>query len=46
MPPMISAIRGAAIHAAMGADAMLEKGDLDGDAVWKRILRGQMRDSK
>ncbi len=29
----------APIHAAMQADAMLEKGDLDGYAVWKRILR-------
>ena len=29
----------APIHAAMRADAMLEKGDMDGDAVWKRILR-------
>ena len=29
----------AAIHAAMNADAMLDKGDLDGLAVWKRILR-------
>ncbi len=29
----------APIHAAMRADAMLEKGDLDGAAVWKRILR-------
>ena len=29
----------APIHAAMRADAMLEKGDLDGVAVWKRILR-------
>ncbi len=29
----------APIHAAMRADAMLEKGDLDGLAVWKRILR-------
>ena len=27
------------IEAAMRADAMLEKGDLDGYAVWKRILR-------
>ncbi len=27
------------IHAAMRADAMLDKGDLDGCAVWKRILR-------
>ncbi len=39
-PPMISAIRGVAIHAAMGAHAMLEKRDLDGDAVWK------MKDSR
>ena len=30
---------GAPIEAAMRADAMLEKGDLDGYAVWKRILR-------
>ncbi len=29
----------ARVHAAMRADAMLEKGDLDGYAVWKRILR-------
>ena len=29
----------ASIHAAMRADAMLEKGDLDGYGVWKRILR-------
>ena len=29
----------APIHAAMRADAMLDKGDLDGVAVWKRILR-------
>ncbi len=29
----------APIHAAMRADAMLEKGDLDGFSVWKRILR-------
>ena len=28
----------APIHAAMRADAMLDKGDLDGCAVWKRIL--------
>ncbi len=28
----------APIEAAMRADAMLEKGDLDGYAVWKRIL--------
>ncbi len=29
----------APIHAAMRADAMLEKGELDGYAVWRRILR-------
>ena len=29
----------APVHAAMRADAMLDKGDLDGYAVWKRILR-------
>ncbi len=29
----------APIHAAMRADAMLEKGDVDGYAVWRRILR-------
>ncbi len=29
----------APIHAAMRADAMLDKGDLDGYAVWKRVLR-------
>ncbi len=29
----------APIHATMRADAMLEAGDLDGYAVWKRILR-------
>ncbi len=29
----------APIHAAMRADAMLEAGDLEGGAVWKRILR-------
>ena len=29
----------APIHAAMRADAMLEKGDLDGYAVWKRIVK-------
>ncbi len=28
----------APIHAAMRADAVLDKGDLDGYAVWKRIL--------
>ncbi len=29
----------APIEAAMVADAMLDKGDLDGYAVWKRIVR-------
>ncbi len=29
----------APIHAAMKADAMLEAGDLDGLATWKRILK-------
>ena len=29
----------APIHAAMRADAMLEKGDLEGLAVWKRIVK-------
>ncbi len=29
----------APIHAAIRADAMLEKGDLDGLAVWKRVLQ-------
>ena len=29
----------APIHAAMRADAMLEAGDLEGCATWKRILR-------
>ncbi len=29
----------APIHAAMQADAMLDKGDLDSYAVWKRIVR-------
>ena len=29
----------APIQAAMRADAMLEKGDMDGCAVWKRALR-------
>lgn len=30
---------GAAVEAALKADAMLERGDLDGRAVWLRILR-------
>ncbi len=29
----------APIHAAMRADAKIEAGDLDGYAVWRRILR-------
>ena len=29
----------AGLEAAMRADAMLERGDLEGMAVWKRILR-------
>ena len=29
----------ATIEAAMRADEMLEKGDLDGQAVWLRVLR-------
>ncbi len=29
----------APVHAAMRADAMLDKGDLDGYAVWKRIVK-------
>jgi len=29
----------APIQAAMRADAMLAKGDMDGYAVWKRIIR-------
>ena len=29
----------APIQAAMKADAMLDKGNLDGYAVWKRVLR-------
>ncbi len=29
----------APIHAAMKADAMLEKGDMDGRAVWLRVVR-------
>ncbi len=35
----------APIHAAMRADELLEAGDLDGYAVWKRILKavGELR---
>jgi hypothetical protein len=29
----------AAIHAAMEADACLERGDLDGKAVWLRVIK-------
>ena len=29
----------ASTHAAMSADAMMEKGDLDGFAVWKLIMK-------
>ncbi len=29
----------APIHAAMKADAMLDKGDLGGYAVWRRIIK-------
>lgn len=29
----------APIHAAMRADQLLDGGDLDGQAVWKRILK-------
>ncbi len=29
----------APIHAAMRAVALLEKGDLEGQAVWKRVLQ-------
>ncbi len=29
----------APIHAALNADAMLENGDVDGQAVWLRIVR-------
>ena len=29
----------APIHAAMRADAMLDKGELDGAAVWRRVLK-------
>ncbi len=35
-------------HAAMRAEAMLEAGDLDGYAVWKRVLRAveELRETK
>ncbi len=41
MPSRLSSEHGqdAPIKAAMRADAMLKAGDLDGCAVWKRILR-------
>ena len=31
--------QGAPIHAAMRADAMLDKGDLDGYAVFKQVVK-------
>ncbi len=31
--------QGAPIHAAMKADELLEAGDLNGAAVWKRIVK-------
>ena len=38
----------APIHAAMRADAMLERADLGGYAVWRRILRavGVLQDTE
>ena len=38
----------APIEASMRADAMLEAGDLDGYAVWRRIMRavGELRREK
>ena len=33
----------AALEAAQRADAMLEKGDLEGQTVWKRIVRAASR---
>ena len=30
---------GTAIHAAVRADAFMEKGDMDGQAVWLRIMK-------
>jgi len=32
-------VEDALIHAAMRADAMVETGDLDGYAVWKRVIK-------
>ncbi len=29
----------APIHAAMKADAMLDKGDMDGAATWRRVIK-------
>ena len=29
----------ATIHAAMNADAMLDRGDIDGERVWLRIMK-------
>ncbi len=31
--------KGAALEAAQRADAMLEKSDMEGAAVWKRVLK-------
>ncbi len=38
----------APIHAAMWTDDMLEKGDLDGYAVWRRVLRavGELQETE
>ncbi len=36
----------APIHAAMGADAMLGKDDLDGYSVWRRVLEAVQELSK
>ncbi len=39
--PALADVAGVAsvIQAAMWADAMLDKGDLDGYGVWRRVLR-------
>ena len=36
---------GTALEAAMRADAMLEKGRLDGQRVWKRVLAAEAESS-
>ena len=40
--------REAPIHAALNADAMLDKGNLDGQAAWLRILKAvtELRDTQ